>query len=251
MIKGTVLISTCFLASPVVAEITCGKAPFENDQRLTDIYRSLRHATQDFAALNDLLENKVSLCISDTLRDAVGYLEPETQQIVFAAGLSTGMIQAVGVHELRHAQQYADGLCPKMNLSMKEFAEGVFAMEADASVTSLVVATRLRNHDTPEMWNALAHWPMQYDIAATFDRVLQSTSDMRLAASGAFSQWYTNPIRVTAYYTGACMEYLDQMDREKLLPRYESLEDGFYDALCYLPNGESYPCAKPECSTCQ
>ena len=251
MIKGTVLISTCFLASPIMADITCGKAPFGNDQRLTSIYKTLQQTTQEFAGLNDVLENKVSLCISETLRDAVGYLEPDSHRIVFAAGLSTGMIQAVGIHELRHAQQYVEGLCPTMNLSMKEFAEGVFAMEADASVTSLFLATHLRNQDAPEMWNALAGWPMQHDIAAAFDRVLNSTSDVKQAASDAFSQWYRNPSRVTAYYTGACMDYLDRLDRAKLVPRYDSLAGGFYDALCYLPNGEDYPCAKPECLTCQ
>jgi len=85
---------------------------------------------------------------------------------------------AVAVHELRHVEQFDVGTCPSLDLSMMEHIRAVFAMEADASVRSLVVAAGLREQGRPAMCDALANWPMQADLATRFDTILNETSDV-------------------------------------------------------------------------
>src|SRR6056297_320975 len=77
--------------------------------------------------------------------------------------------------------------CPSLglDLSMKKHVRAAFAMEADASVTSLVVAAGLREQGRAAMWNASANWPMQADLAARFDTILNKTADVVRAASAA------------------------------------------------------------------
>ena len=128
---------------------------------------------------------------------------------------------------------------------MRDYAEAIFAMEADASVAGLVVADFLRHQGQPQMWQALETWPMQADITAVYADALRNGQDLAQAASVAFDAWYADPERRRAYYVSACLDYLDRFEDDHLLPRYESLDPAFYRALCRLPDGTAYPCTPP------
>lgn len=195
------------------------------------------------AALGDSV---AEVCLTDPPFGALGYFDADARRIVLAEGLSDGLQQAVFFHELRHARQFDFGACPTPKLSMHDYAEAIFLMEADASVTTVLIADALRDLGDPRMWHALAAWPMQADILSAFEASRTSGSGLPDAAAAAFAAWYSYEPRREAYYVGACSDYLDWLDRENLIPHYGTLEDDFFDAFCVLPDGTPYPCARPD-----
>ena len=233
-------------ASSAAADLECGQYPFDDNSELAGTYEVISSTVAPFAGLSETLNSKVKLCLSDSLVEARGYYEPDGRKLVLARNLPSGLLLAVAIHELRHVQQFDTRSCPSVDLSMGEYVQGVFAMEADASVTSLVVAAWLREQGNDAMWEALADWPMQSDLALSFDTELAKSSDIGLAASAAFSAWYENAERLENYYISICSNYLDQIDRDHVLPRYNSLSDQFFVDLCRLPDGQAYDCRSPK-----
>lgn len=234
-------------ASPLAAEMTCALAPFEAPSVAAQTVLDTKTVIAGFEGLEATLTSHVKeICYDDALFLARGYFEPETRRIVLATDMSLGLQRAVVVHELRHAEQHVRGLCPSLTLDMKQYAHAVFAMEADASVTSLVVAAKHRANGDGRMWDALAAWPMQRDLAQRFEDALERTDSMAEAAQIAFEAWFEREDRTHAYYASTCLEYLDETEKQHLLPQYNRLQPAFLDQLCTLPDGSSYPCALPE-----
>jgi hypothetical protein len=222
----------------------CAAPPFDTLPELRQVVAALAPAFAEFTPLADTLAGQVTeICVADPLIGARGYFEPETGRLMLATGLPPGLAQAVLVHELRHVQQFELGACPAPGLSMQDHAQAVFAMEADASVTSLVVADYLRSRNQPEMWQALADWPMQADIAAAYDAARVDGIDA--AAAAAFTAWYEGEDRRRSYYAAVCLDYLDRQERLHRLPAYGALSDTFFTRLCKLPDGRSYTCRAP------
>ncbi len=187
-----------------------------------------------------------AVCIAEPPVGAQGFFEPDTRHMVLAADLPVGLQQAVFFHELRHAQQFAIDACPVPGLSMREHAEVIFAMEADASVATVVIADALRANGDPAMWNALANWPLQADILAAYATARAAGQDVALAASAAFDQWYANETRKDLYYVDSCLRFLEEQEREHRLPSYGTVDPAFFGRLCRLPDGTEYVCAPPE-----
>ncbi|MDU8911794.1 DUF6782 family putative metallopeptidase [Aestuariicoccus sp. MJ-SS9] len=228
-------------------ERICGSAPFDAaPEAVGALIAQLEPVTEAFDSLRRALDTPgLELCLVRPLFDARGFLEPEATRIVIDADLAPGLRLAVLVHELRHLQQVSVGVCPGPDLAMRAYADAVFAMEADASVTALVVAWDLREKGQAAMWRALETWPMQEDIAESFAAGMARGDDPAAAASAAFDQWYQRPDRVAAYDRAACWDYLEAQDRGHLLPSYGALDPAYYDRLCRLPDGASYDCADP------
>lgn len=231
--------------SPSWAQSDCGRYPFESSAELAEIHEALSEAVASYPGLTDSLNSNLTFCLAEAMLSERGYYEPDERKIVLARDMSPGLTLAVAVHELRHVEQFDVGSCPSLDLSMKEHVRAVFAMEADASVTSLVVAAGLREQGRPAMWDALTHWPMQADLATRFDTILNETSDVGLAASAAFVAWYDNDVRRDSYYVAVCSNYLDKIDREHLLPKYDDLSGSYFEDLCRLPDGSPYKCSGP------
>lgn len=229
--------------SPGWAHITCGQPPFDDSAALSEVYDALSDIVAPFSGLAKVLNNDLTLCLSDAMLVERGYYQPDGRKLVLADDMTPGLTLAVAVHELRHAEQFDTGSCPGLDLAMRDYAQGVFALEADASVTSFVVAAYHRAQGRAAMWDALAAWPMQADLAATFDAKLADTTDITAAASAAFAAWYDREDRKRNYYVAVCSNYLDELDRDHLVPQYNSLPDGYYAALCRLPDGRPYLCS--------
>ena len=229
---------TC-LAAPYQSAETTGQIP------IVSLMARLRAALADFPALVTALESRgPAVCLSVGMIDARAFFEPDSNRIVLASGMEPGLELAVLVHEIRHLYQFQYGVCPSGNLAMREYARAVFAMEADANVVALLVAWKLRSAGDPQMWRALAEWPMTADIAARFAGILGTTGDVSAAAAAAFDQWYASDGRREIYYIAACGDYLDQSDRTHLFPGYRMLPDDFLTRLCRMPDGSTYPCAE-------
>lgn len=237
-----VLLPTALVAQPMECVGDVG-----DDPRLAPLDVALTQLQPAFPDLRQSLSETVQqICLAAPPFGAQGYFEPDTGRIVLSTALGPGLLQAVFFHEVRHAHQFATGSCPARNLSMQAHADAVMAMEADASVASLVIADALRALGETGMWQALATWPMQADIATAYDTELNASGEVSTAAAAAFDAWFTRPDRIELYYIASCLDYLDQQDRDHRLPRYESLDPGFYADLCILPTGGRYPCADPD-----
>ncbi|MDJ1015067.1 MAG: hypothetical protein QNJ35_01045 [Paracoccaceae bacterium] len=192
-----------------------------------------------------LIEAPPEICLGERLIGAHGYFEMETSRIALGSTLSPALMRAVAVHELRHIHQVRVGACLNPGLSMQATGRTVLAMEADASAISLAIAWELKQAGEPEVWAALSHWRSYTRLAEAFEAGMRESGDIALATSSAFAEWYEIDWRREAYYKNACSAYLDREDANHALPRYGSIEPGFFETLCTLPDGIPYPCMEP------
>jgi hypothetical protein len=235
----TVLAGTAVAAQ----EMTCAPPPFDANPEIAGFVSEMDAVFDDYPLLRDLLDDTVhEVCLSGGLYAARGYFEPESGRIAIERTLPPALRRAVFVHELIHARQFGTGSCPSPDLSMSENVRAVFAMEADASAGSLVVAWTMRAAGDPGIWDALSSWPMQGDISRAFAAEMGASGDLGSAARAAFSQWYAHETRRDTYYVAICSQYLDAQDETHSLPRYGRLEPRFFARLCRLPDGGGYAC---------
>ncbi|MGJ8588231.1 MAG: DUF6782 family putative metallopeptidase [Yoonia sp.] len=214
---------------------------------LVQVYAEVTAGLERFPSLLAALEEQSpKLCLSSKMDNAHGYLDVELNRIYLSDQLSMEMQVGVLLHEIRHLEQSALGICPSDDLAMAEYARAIFALEADASVVSLLVAWDMKENGNDGPWLALSAWPTQSDIAAKFASEMLATGDIPSAASAAFDQWYMSDVRLNDYYVASCSDFLDRQDASKLLPRYQLVPDNFLEDLCRLPDGSRYQCLPPE-----
>jgi hypothetical protein len=240
----------CFLPAWASAETVCLPAPHvrvENADEgylaslVADLRPTLAHIPALTAALEDLAPD---LCLDEAMGGAEGYFDPATMRIVLARGHPRELHQAILLHELRHLEQFARGFCPSDELTQSEYARAVFAVEADASAISLLLAWQRLLDGDPGVWEAMINWPSQTDIAIVLAREYFYSADPEAMAAAAFAQWYEGDERRERYYVASCSAYLDRQDIANALPAIGRLADGFLDRLCLLPDGSRYPCAE-------
>ena len=240
------------LATFAHATETCIEHPYhsaatEDENGLLAIYQSIAPALGHFPSLSEALAKAApDLCFSSQMNDAHAYLDFDGNRIVISEGLSKDMQSAVFLHELRHLEQFVRGSCPSDDLAMEAYARATFAMEADASAISLLVAWDMKENGHGSVWAALSSWPSQSDIAASFANEMADTGDVALAATTAFYQWYASSARREQYFFAACSGYLDRQDATHILPLYQLIPDTFLENLCILPDGSIYECSHPE-----
>lgn len=248
--RATAFLIALLAASPGTAAMDCiawsevqgGEVP----EALDGIAREVTELADRYAFIADALERtRPALCLSDEMSTAHGFYEVETNRIAVDTRLPAALRTAILLHELRHLWQFGAGVCPTQALAMDQYGLGILALEADASVASLHIAWEMKSGARDGVWEALAAWPMQTDIAETYARIMTVDGDPGRAASAAFAQWYASDRRVHSYFQAACFGYLDRQDDRKLIPTYEVLAPGFYSALCVLPDGRRYECAPP------
>jgi len=240
------------LATFANADEYCITAPYleavtEDQSNLVAIYEEIIPALDRFPSLGQALEEMApELCISSQMDDAQAYYDVEKNRIVIRQGLLKGMQIGVFLHEIRHLGQVYIGSCPSDNLAMAEYARATFALEADASAISLLVAWDMKENGNDSAWMALSSWASQSDIALSFANEMNNTGDVATAVSTAFDQWYASRIRRQQYYFASCSDYLDRQDASHALPRYQLIPETFFENLCRLPDGSSYHCAQPD-----
>ena len=219
----------------------------ETPAELVQVYEEATASLERFPSLLAALEEQSpKLCLSSKMGNAHGYLDIEQNRIYLSDQIPKAMQVGVLFHEIRHLEQFALGICPSDDLAMKEYARATFALEADASVVSLLVAWDMKENGNSGPWLALSAWPTQADIASKFALEMLASGDVLSAASAAFAQWYMSEVRREAYYIASCSGYLDRQDASKLIPRYQLVPADFLNDLCRLPSGSRYQCSPPE-----
>ena len=238
-------------ANVAIAEEHCIEAPYISNgnaehRKLGEIYHEINLVLNRFPSLAEAFETGApDLCMSNQMDGALAFLDVEDNRIVFGSDLSKAMVIGVLLHEIRHLWQFAHESCPSDELAMKEYARATFALEADASAISLLVAWDMKENGQTAAWEALSSWHSQSDIASSFADTMAETGDTKLAVTSAFYQWYTSPARMDAYYFSACSDYLDRQDASHAIPRYRLIPTGFFNNLCKLPDGTPYECSDP------
>ena len=233
-------------------EATCLAAPYTDatstDQAvILELVRWLRlHLGRHPTLVSTLADYAPEICLTPDLFGAKGFYDPSGNRIMIRKDLDTGLMRAVAIHELRHAEQARLGICPAPDLSMEQTALVTMALEADASAISLVVAwdVKERGNDV-SVWSALVDWPSMTDIALSYRTEYETSGDVARAAAMAFSQWYESDWRRNSYFSAASSAYLDRQDETKALPQYGEAPRDLLQDLCLLPSGDAYPCAGP------
>ena len=218
-------------------------APATLVQTYTEVVEALERFPSLLAALRD---GSPTLCLSDNLGNAHGYFEVERNRIYLNDQLSHEMQVGVLLHEIRHLEQSAVGICPSDALAMEEYARATFALEADASAVSLLIAWDMKENGDGGPWAALSAWPTQSDIASAFEAEMLASGDVSAAVSKAFDQWFSSTGRREDYYVASCSDFLDRQDSSHALPRYQLVPADFLNDLCRLPDGAMYECKLEE-----
>jgi hypothetical protein len=234
-------------AIPALADV-CATPPYEGarDAALGDLLDRTLPVIARYPSLDAALrETGPALCLFDTPSDALGFFEPEANRVMISADLDPELQRAIMFHELRHVEQFARGLCPDLSLAMGAFARATWALEADATTISLMVAWDLRQDGDGGPWDALATLPRYRDVAAAFAGEMAESGDLSKAGRAAFDSWYVSADRRDAYYIASCSSYLDTRDRTHALPQYGEIDGAFFDDLCVLPDGTPFPCEEP------
>ncbi|MBM1221455.1 hypothetical protein JQU17_11180 [Ponticoccus sp. SC2-23] len=244
-------------AVPVFAQtdlegLTCLSPPFEaapteQEQKVRSLVVWLRSALGEFDSLIEILDDpSLEVCLGERLFGIQGYFEVGSRRIVLRADLEPGLMRAVAIHELRHAQQDSMGICLHPDLSMQSSARLVLAMEADASAIGAGIAWVLRQSGEPEVWDALADWPGQSSVVQAFEDEIADSGDFARATTAAFARWYEVDDLREVYYRAACSAYLDRQDQTHAIAGYDSVDDAAFRALCRLPTGDAYDCQEPD-----
>ncbi len=239
------------LATSASAEEICISPPYAavpstEHSEIAEIYQEIAPVLTRFPSLSEALTNmSPEFCLSDQLDNAHAYLDIDKNRIVISQKLERGMQIGVTLHEIRHLEQLAIGACPSDDLAMKEYARATFAMEADASAISLLVAWDMANRGEDAVWSALSSWPAQQDIAKSFEEEMEKSGDIAAATTAAFDQWYRSEERRELYYLSTCHQYLDRQDASHAIPQDHLLPKGFLERLCILPDGSEYACSAP------
>ncbi len=214
---------------------------------LVQAYEKVSVGLERFPSLLNALEaQSPTICLSGKMDNAHGYYDIEENRIYLNEELSPEMQVGVLLHEIRHLEQSAFGICPSDALAMEEYARATFALEADASAVSFLIAWDMKENGDGGPWAALSAWPSQSDIASAFAGEMIASGDVSSAVSAAFDQWYASDTRREKYYLAACSDFLDRQDSSHALPRYQLVPPEFLDDLCRLPNGSTYECALKE-----
>ncbi|WP_425090924.1 DUF6782 family putative metallopeptidase [Tropicimonas sp. S265A] len=185
------------------------------------------------------------LCIDDSALAPRGAYEPEAHRIVLSLHLSRGEQLLVALHEIRHLDQVALGLCPSPQMAQEAYVTAKLALEADAMANTVGLAWSMR-HTNTGTWRAAQSISQYDDITRIFSDRIDEGATMPEAVGSAFAQWYKSGWRVENYRLAACMSQLDQRDAQHLLPLYAPLPEAFFEVLCKLPDGRPYPCEVPD-----
>ncbi len=234
-------------ADPVCLPPPYLHAQSEDEHYLAGLVAELRPTLARHASLIAALEELgPELCLAEVMSGAEGYFDPAAMRIVLARGHTPFLHQAIFLHELRHLDQFSRGFCPDDALMQADHVRAVYAMEADASAISLLLAWERLMEGEAGVWEAMLNWPSQADIAAEMAREFFRTGYATAMAATAFTQWYASETRRERYYVASCSAYLERREGAQSLPATGTLPEDFLDRLCRLPDGVRYPCIERE-----
>ncbi|MDJ0640280.1 MAG: hypothetical protein QNJ20_15750 [Paracoccaceae bacterium] len=232
------------LLGPAQAD-TCLDHPYDGDGDLSASIAATYDALSPFKPLRETLDKaQPTICLTDGAAEALGTFGAEENIITVDAGLSPEKRVAVLLHEVRHLDQFARGICPSLSLDMRANARAIFALEADAMAIAHLVAWVARDRD-PGLFDALKTSEETADIAAAFLTAIEETGDPSLATAAAFDAWYASDTRRERYYVSTCMAYLDRLEDAHSFAGTAPLPADFLDTVCDMPDATPYPCVEP------
>lgn len=236
------------LGSPMaLANSVCLPAPYTGgSDEILALAERLTETLAPFASLAEALASQVPvICVDDSLYAEQAYYEPKTNRIVVRTGLDPDLELAILIHEVRHLEQYSREICPTTTMTLTDYMRSRLALEADASAVGIYVAWKLRETGVPGPWDQLQLWPTHVDLVTRFAAEIDSGANEVTATAATFAQWFESRERREIYAFAICSNYLDALDREKMLPGQMTLPADFAERLCTLPDGRPYECNLP------
>lgn len=234
-------------AEAALAAESCAPAPYlDGPDEIVALARRLTDTLVPHPSLAKALTAQAPvLCIDDSLVEEQAYFEPKSNRVVLNADLDQDFQLAIMIHEVRHLEQFVRGSCPTTSYTLNDYTRARLALEADASAVGIYVAWTLREGGIAGPWDKLKSWPTHGDLVARFESEMAAGAGEVAATSATFAQWYTSAKRREMYTFAICWNYLDALDREKILPGRQVLPETFGAQLCVMPDGRPYECVLP------
>ena len=243
--RGAAILLLEFCCGAAQAE-TCIEWPWTDDGLPPAIAMAAEAVLEASPALSEVAgSEKPPLCVTEGPAEAHGTFDRESKAISLASGLTAGEASVILIHELRHLEQATREVCPSPDLSMRDYARAVFALEADAMAVAALVTWRMRDVDGGSAIDAFSALEFSADIAAAFEAEMSRSGDDIQAAAAAFAAWYGSEDRRERYYVSTCEAYLADREDRKVTNGALSLDPASLRDLCVLPDGRPYPCEEP------
>lgn len=182
----------------------------------------------------------VGVCLDAYERGCDGVYDCDANVVLLDADLSSGLREAILVHELRHMDRAAAGYVLDLRFDVHAARTLACAGEADAQAVATWFAWRRAQQGDRRAWRALLAHRRYGDIARAFAAAIALGADEREAARVAFDRWYASAWRVETYRLSAAMSYLDRIDEQHAFVSFERLPDDYFTTFDVLPDGTSY-----------
>jgi hypothetical protein len=144
------------------------------------------------------------------------------------------------LEESRHAVQQSQGMMGSINTTFEETLRASFALEADASATAILAASRLRAKGDFSLWEMLSHDLTYIDLKTTFLGEMLKHGDEMKATRAVFDAWYDNPMRLREVYDQVRVRLQNEKHWPVERPYFEKLPSNFFDKLGELGDGSNY-----------
>jgi hypothetical protein len=187
-----------------------------------------------------LEEQGTAICLNDNPKSWPAAYGDTTNILTVKARLDPSWQLYYALSEARHAVQQRQGLQGSVNTTIEESTRIVFALEADATATTILAAWRLRESGDPTLWQHFERDTKYKDLANLFSRSMFRDKDEMTATRLVFDAWYGKAQRMEAAFVD-----VETRERNQILwpvnrPYFEKLPSNFFDRLGELGDGSNY-----------
>lgn len=191
-------------------------------------------------AVRTLEQLGTAMCLNDHRQSRTAAYGDVTNVLTVKSSLEPSWRLLYALNEARHAVQQTQGMLGSVNTTLEESARISFALEADATATTVLAAWRLREKGDVELWQHLAYDMHYNDLAVVFSQSMVQNKDEMAATRAVFDAWYGKAARIEEEFRNVLARERNQQLWTVERPYFEKLPSNFFDRLGELGDGRNY-----------
>jgi len=228
--------SICYIAGQPAEEPVSPRA----EQMRTLLHKMAEEDLVGGQAVRTLEQLGTAMCLNDSRLARPAAYGETTNMLTVKSSLDPSWKLLYALNEARHAVQQTQGMLGSVNTTLEESARIAFALEADATATTVLAAWRLRQKGDGELWQHLVRDMNYNDLAAVFSQNMAQNKDEMTATRAVFDAWYGKASRIEAEFQNVLARERSQERWPVSRPYFEKLPPNFFDRLGELGDGRNY-----------
>ncbi len=216
----------------------------EHQEKINSWKDILSRSETGKALLDAAMARGITIHADNTIKP-LGYYSPSEGIIVVNPDRTDGEIVATLAHELRHAWQDERGFFPTPKMSPRDVILMLFAMEADAETSGVIVSHELAQEGFPDA--LVGHLGTGYgDISAKYMESVEADPENAkngIATRAAYDQWFEQSWRRNGYGQqglGIVVQNIKVFAAVFLTEGFMDMTREFLSGIGIQPNGSNY-----------